>query len=230
MIPGEGRTVFARIQADVQNVESVLYGAAFTDPQTGYRKYLDVDSFIDWYLVNEITKNPDAIFYSSVYIYYDPDKKLYCLGPIWDFDISLGNAAGGPGGGYNSSSSGFYVKNEYKTGGGFDYSSFPWAHLPQKQSNWLYRLFQDPWFVSQVKERWNAKKAELDLAAFIDERAAYLENAQKVNFRKWNILNSSFSFGVLASNSGAAYAAQVAYVKNFLTQRVQWLNTAINGL
>jgi hypothetical protein len=66
--------------------------------------------------------------------------------------------------------------------------------------------------------------------AFIDERAAYLEKAQKVNFQKWNIINSNFGFGVLASNSGATYAAQVAYVKNFLTQRVNWLDTAINGL
>ncbi|MDR0450834.1 MAG: CotH kinase family protein, partial [Treponema sp.] len=95
---------------------------------------------------------------------------------------------------------------------------------------WLYRLFEDPWFVSQVKARWNAKKNELDLTAFIDQRAAYLENAQKVNFRKWNILNNNFGYGVLATGSAATYAAQVAYVKNFLTQRLAWLDTNINGL
>jgi hypothetical protein len=224
IIPGGDRTVFAKIRADVQAAEDALYGSGFEDPETGYRKYLDVDSFIDWYLVNEITKNPDAIFYSSVYIYYDPVKELYCLGPIWDFDLSLGNASGGPGSGYRSSSGSFYVKNAYNTGG------YGWPPVPQKQSNWLYRLFQDPWFVSQVKARWNAKKAELaGLAAFIDERAAYLEKAQTVNFRKWNILNSSFGYGVLAS-SGTTYAAQVSYAKNFLSQRVAWLDTAINGL
>jgi hypothetical protein len=225
IIPGENRTVFAKIQADVQAAENALYGDNFANPQTGYRKYLDAASFIDWYLVNEITKNPDAIFYSSVYIYYDPDKELYCMGPIWDFDISLGNASGAPSLSYSSSASGFYVKNAYNTGGGFS-----WPPVPQKQSNWLYRLFQDPWFVSQVKARWNEKKAELALTAFIDQQAADLENAQKVNFRKWNILNSSFGYGVLATGSAATYAAQVAYVKNFLTQRVAWLDTAINGL
>jgi hypothetical protein len=226
IIPAENRTVFAKIQADVQAAEDALYGVGFADPQTGYRKYLDVDSFIDWYLVNEITKNPDAIFYSSVYIYYDPEKKLFCLGPIWDFDISLGNASGAPSSSYSSSSSGFYVKNGYNTGGG----GWGWPPVQQKQSNWLYRLFEDPWFVSQVKARWNAKKNELDLTAFIDQRAAYLENAQKVNFRKWNILNNNFGYGLLATGSATTYAAQVAYVKNFLTQRVTWLDTNINGL
>ncbi|MDR2019247.1 MAG: CotH kinase family protein [Treponema sp.] len=231
VITSENRTVFAKIQADVQAAEDALYGSDFTDSETGYRNYLDVDSFIDWYLVNEITKNPDAIFYSSVYIYYDPVKKLYCMGPIWDFDISLGNASGGPSSSYSSSYSGFYVKNAYNTGGSYDYSSWPWTQLPQKQSNWLYRLFQDPWFVSQVKSRWNAKKADLaGFATYIDQRAAYLENAQKVNFQKWNILNSNFGYGVLASGSATTYAAQVEYVKNFLAQRVSWLDTAINGL
>jgi hypothetical protein len=230
IIPGEERTVFARIQADVQAAEDALYGTNFANPDTGYRKYLDVDSFIDWYLVNEITKNPDAIFYSSVYIYYDPEKELYCMGPIWDFDISLGNAAGAPSSSYSSAASGFYVKNAYNTGGGFDYTTWPWTQTPQKQSNWLYRLFQDPWFAARVKERWNGKKAELALTAFIDQRAAYLEKAQQVNFRKWNILNSNFGYGVLATGSATTYAAQVAYVKNFLTQRVTWLDTNINGL
>ncbi|GHV89367.1 hypothetical protein AGMMS50267_17270 [Spirochaetia bacterium] len=66
--------VFQKTKADVQAAEDALFSSEFKDTETGYRKYLDVDSFIDWYFVNEITKNPDAQFYSSVYMYYDPVK------------------------------------------------------------------------------------------------------------------------------------------------------------
>jgi hypothetical protein len=48
--------VFDKIKTDVQNVENVLYSAYFIDATDGYRKYLDTESFIDWYFVNEITK------------------------------------------------------------------------------------------------------------------------------------------------------------------------------
>jgi hypothetical protein len=90
-INGDTRTLFEKIRADVQAAEDALYSDEFTDAGTGWRKHLDTGSFVDWYLVNEITKNNDAIFFSSVYLYYDPVKEKYCLGPIWDFDISMGN-------------------------------------------------------------------------------------------------------------------------------------------
>ncbi|RYY25658.1 MAG: hypothetical protein EOO04_11580, partial [Chitinophagaceae bacterium] len=52
----------------VTTAEDVLYSENFADPVNGYAKYLDVPSFIDWYLINEITKNQDAVFYSSCYM------------------------------------------------------------------------------------------------------------------------------------------------------------------
>ena len=55
-----------------------------------YRKYLDVNSFVDWYLVNEIAKNNDAVFWSSCYMNVSPNGKIK-MGPLWDFDIAFGN-------------------------------------------------------------------------------------------------------------------------------------------
>lgn len=52
---------------------------------------IDENSVIDWYIVNEFTKNNDAIFFSSVYIYYNPEDQKLHFGPNWDFDISCGN-------------------------------------------------------------------------------------------------------------------------------------------
>jgi hypothetical protein len=225
VIPGETKTLFAKIQTSVQAAEDALFSANFANSETGYRKYLDVDSFIDWYFVNEITKNPDAIFYSSVYMYYDPVKQKYCMGPIWDFDLSLGNAVGAPSSSYSSAATGFYIKNAVNTtsGGGWG-----WPGGTVTQRNWMYRLFEDPSFVSQVKARWNEKRADLDtLSGFVDQRAAYLDKSQALNFKKWDVLGRTFS-GVLKPTG--TYAGHISYMKEFLLQRINWLDNNIKGL
>jgi hypothetical protein len=200
IITGGTQTLLEKIQTDVQHVEDVLYSAGFTDPDEGYQKYLDVDSFIDWYLVNEITKNNDAIFWSSVYMYYNGEK--YCMGPVWDFDISLGNID------YNGNDNpqGFWIK----------------------ASAWINRLFEDPEFVAQVKTRWNEKSAEFfALQQYIDERAVYINSAQAQNFRRWDILGIYVWPNAMVPGS---YQGEISYLKSWLADRLAWLDTAINGL
>jgi hypothetical protein len=93
-------------------------------------------------IVNGITKNNDAVFQSSVFIYYDEEKENYCMGLVWDFDRSLGNHKGSPG----QYTDGFYVKNV----------------------KWMHRLFEDPCFVASVKNRWNEKKNKFLLCCNIE--------------------------------------------------------------
>ena len=78
------------IENFVNAFEEVLFGDNFKD-EAGYRNYIDVDSFIDWYLINEIGKSVDAYGYASVFFSYVPGDKIK-MGPIWDFDLSYGNA------------------------------------------------------------------------------------------------------------------------------------------
>ncbi|MDP3357729.1 MAG: CotH kinase family protein [Lutibacter sp.] len=54
--------------------ENVLKSNQFTDPNVGYAKYIDVDSFIDWYLISEITKNQDSRDFSSIFLNVMPDE------------------------------------------------------------------------------------------------------------------------------------------------------------
>ncbi|MEJ0054936.1 MAG: CotH kinase family protein [Bacteroidota bacterium] len=77
------------INSYAQQAEDALFSDSFADPVTGYEKYIDSDSFIKWYLVNELFKNNDADFNSSVYMYKDRNGKL-AMGPVWDFDIAAG--------------------------------------------------------------------------------------------------------------------------------------------
>jgi hypothetical protein len=199
IINEDTRTLFEKIRTDVQHVEDVLYADTFSNSEEGYRKYLDIDSFVDWYLVNEITKNNDAVFFSSVFMYYDEEQEKYCMGPVWDLDISLGNIN------YNNNNNpeGFWIKD----------------------SRWIQRLFEDPYFGSLVKERWNTKKNELfTLPQYIDERTSYINDAQAQNFKKWGILGIYVWPNAVVPGS---YQGEIDYLKFWLKDRLYWLDTAV---
>jgi hypothetical protein len=203
VIIGDTRTVFEKIQADLQYVENILYSDNFRDPEQGYRKYIDIDSFIDWYLVQEISKNVDARFAYSVYMYYDPDDAKYHMGPIWDYDYAFGNVN------YNDAqyAEGFWVK---------------------EAPRWVSRFFEDAYFVSLVKSRWNSKKADIEkLTLHIDERAAFMDKAQQTNFERWPILDQNVGVNPVVAGT---YQGEIDYLKSWLALRINWLNAAINSL
>lgn len=78
---GNEAVVEAFMENVIQSAEDALYSEDYMDAENGYAKYLDIDSFIDWYLVNGLAKNCDASWFSSVYLYYNPaDGKLH-MGP-----------------------------------------------------------------------------------------------------------------------------------------------------
>ena len=61
-----GSEEFRYIKNLIAEFEETLFGANFQDENTGYKKYINLESFIDWYLVSEITKNVDSQWYSSI--------------------------------------------------------------------------------------------------------------------------------------------------------------------
>ncbi|MEO6916346.1 MAG: CotH kinase family protein, partial [Chitinophagaceae bacterium] len=73
----------------INKIEAKIYSYQF-NPVTGYAADLDIDKFVDWYLINEVMATNDACFYSSVYMFRDRGGKL-TMGPLWDFDLSSGN-------------------------------------------------------------------------------------------------------------------------------------------
>ena len=71
----------------VTTAENALYSKDFTDPENGWQKYMDMDSFVDWYLICEIARSNDAVFFTSCYMNLTRGGKLK-MGPIWDFDTA----------------------------------------------------------------------------------------------------------------------------------------------
>lgn len=74
---------FAYIQNRVTEIETALYGAGSTTE--GYLKYIDLDSFIDYWLVYELTATGEPTHPKSVYMWTDYDG-IFHAGPVWDFD------------------------------------------------------------------------------------------------------------------------------------------------
>ena len=156
---------------------------------------MDIDSFVEWYLINEIAKNNDALFYSSCYMNLTRDGKLK-MGPIWDYDIAFGNID------YNNNfrADGFWVKT----------------------TTWYSRLFEDPAFVEKVKERfkffYNHKE---DIYRDMAENAVYLKQAVVENENRWGTLYTETwpNYDIWGN-----YNNEVQSMKEWLEERFDWLN------
>ena len=74
----------------INDFETALLSASFYAVDVGYANYIDMDSFIDWYLINEITKNVDSVSWSSIYPNVIPGEQIH-MDSLWDFDLAFGN-------------------------------------------------------------------------------------------------------------------------------------------
>ena len=182
-------------------VEEDMYGANRIDR-------LNAASFADWYLLQELFKNVDANFYSSDFMWKDsdasasPQDRLLNMGPIWDFDLSVGNA--------------FWFDAWMVDGCRVT------AQDPRGFGNWYRKIFDNPAFLSLTLERWKSKRPALErfINASIDTYSRRLAQAQERNFARWPI------FGVPLTNYYifSSHAEEVAFVRTFLNARTAWLD------
>jgi len=197
--------------------ESSLLSNNFKDPINGFRKYIDEDSFIDFFILNELSNNVDG-YRLSTYLQKDRNEKLV-IGPIWDFNLSFGNADYCGGERYDVWSFKF---NERCLG---DYWNVPF---------WWNRLLEDEKFVDKLKNRWNQLRLNIlsdnNILTLIEEQYSFLNNETDIinrNFNKWKI------FGIyIWPNSfiGNNYYEEIDFLKNWIKERTKWLDESINNL
>ena len=204
------------IQSYINSFEEALLSNDFSDPKTGYRQFIDVDSFVDFFLLNELSHNPDA-YRLSTYMHKKRNGKLK-MGPIWDFNIAFGNVN--------------YCKGEDVNNWIFKYNDYCpddfWL-VPF----WWSKLLNDPYFANIIKSRWQElRQNELsDKLIFgkIDLLISELEtsDAIKRNFERWPILGQW-----IWPNSyvGTTYESEINYLKNWLSQRLTWMDSNIPSL
>ena len=149
----------AYIKKYVSDTAEAIYGKDFTDPEKGYAKYIDVDSFIDYWIVFEVMGNHELRNPGSVFMHKDRGGKLVA-GPCWDFDWGV---------------------LSFKTSPQAEYD------LLNDDAIWYARLFQDPDFRAKVRARFQKLLPELKkIPDYMDECEKLLAESAKLNFAMWN--------------------------------------------
>lgn len=207
----------AYIQAYVDSFETALDGPDFADPATGYARYIDVPSVIDYMLVTELGKNVDG-YRLSGFFYKDKDSnggKLH-LGPLWDFDLAYHNADYCQGG----TVQGWAYSFNQVCGGDGDRVPF-----------WWHRFLEDPAFVDQLRCRWEeVRNTVFDverIQAWCDSMATRLAGSQQRNFRAWPILGEY----VWPNPSPLPddFAGEIAELKAWINARHNWIDDNLQG-
>ena len=187
----------------IVRADEALFGSKFTDPNVGWQAYLDMDSFVDWYLIQEIGKNLDGSFDTSCYMHLARGGKLM-MGPMWDMDVAYGNIAEANQSCYRPT--GFHIK----------------------YVQWYSRLFRDPAFVARVKERFNYfYRHQNDILANVNADAQYLKYSAQENNDVWGVLNVKTwpNFNIWGS-----YQNEVQDLKEWFVTRMEWLKTQFDAM
>ncbi|NPV11404.1 MAG: spore coat protein CotH [Ignavibacteria bacterium] len=203
------------IKAWIYAFESAMFGPYYADSILGYQKYIDVNSFVDYILLNELVKNIDA-YRLSTFFYKDRDSrnpKLFA-GPVWDFNLAFGNCDY-----YQAfNSSGWYL--EYVS----EYSNIPsWENyfIPF----WWKKIFNDQNFRTKFRQRWielrNSVWTNEKINSTIDSLVQLLEESRQRNFQKWPVIGQYVWPNYYV---GQTYEEEINYLKNWLTSRLAWMD------
>ncbi len=185
----------------IRAFESTLDSADADHPTMGYERYIDVDAFIDYFLLNELMRNHD-VFTASTFMFKPRYGKL-AMGPLWDFDRSMGNVN---------------IDGNWKTDG--------WL-LPER--GWAEGLLKCPRFVERYQARWKELRADElstdSMIALIDEAVGELHDAPERNFEKWTIL------GKYVKPNQKPYARthteEIEKIKHWIETRASWMDNNI---
>ncbi len=219
----------------INNFQTALNGASFADPASGYAAWMDVSSFIDGQLAVELTKQIDGYVFST-YWHKDRAGKIRA-GPIWDFNIALGNAN--------------YAEGERANGWNYDtvgVNSLGVGGL------WYPRLHQDAWYRLRTFDRyWEWRRSVVATAAFsarVDAEVAALcdggnpalvtatsstsiQSPAARHFRKYvagypgmgsNLLGGDYWPNPPGFASRTTFKAEIDYLKNWMTTRLAWMD------
>lgn len=178
------------------------------EPPGDYEALIDLDSFVDHFLLNELSRDMDAYARSTLF-HKDRGSKL-TAGPLWDYNLTF--SAGGFFG--NTSTAG-------------------WQFEQRMGSNdWYHRLAADPRFMNRAAARWKEWRQSLLSNRALEQRIADmtipLSQAATRDFRRWPV--SSTANGLFRIPPGETWEAQLKAIRDWIPRRLQWLDTAFEQL
>lgn len=203
------------IQDYITAFEDAMNSENYKDRTTGYYPYIDLNSFVDYYIISELSRNLDG-YRISTFLHKDKDSKggKITMGPFWDYNICFGNANFFSAG----NTQGWIIDGM----GDGDAHAMPF---------WWEKFRLDPFFNSHIKKRWNYWIEnyinETYLNKLIDSCALELYDAQKRNFKTWNVLGTY----VWPNNYiGGTYPNELNYLKTWLRDRIKWMDSQIQPI
>ncbi|MCF8226469.1 MAG: CotH kinase family protein [Bacteroidales bacterium] len=194
--------------------EAVLISDYFDDPDIGYNRYLNTGSFVDFMLINEISKEVDKYRYSS-YFYKKRDSRggEFFAGPLWDFNLGYGNVD--------------YWPEGINTAGWLfdDVQPYDWSLI-----FWWKRLMEDDWFRDLASTRWRYLRendfSDANIQVLIDSLTGLIDEAQERNYQRWPILGEyvwpNYNW------AGNVYQDEVDYFSDWLFERLHWMDANFN--
>lgn len=196
------------IEKDISQFEKALYSYDFKDPVKGYRAYIDVDSFVDYYVLQEFLSNNDMCS-RSTYLYKDVRGKLM-MGPVWDYNNACDN----------------YFNLEFD-GSGINYVDRTWYSM----------LIKDEYFVNKVVSRYKELRestlSEAYLLNYIDETVTYLGDEIENNFTVWGYTferqyqKPTISRRPIELNP-TSYDQAIEQLKEYIIARGKWMDRNID--
>ena len=175
----------------------------------GWQDYIDLDSWVDWFILTELTFNTESAFYRSCYFWKREGGRLM-LGPVWDFDMAFGNHYG-----------------DLRGYDGWCTTESTYQYISE---NWMNYLITYPEFTDALRMRWNAVKEDLrtDALAAIDRYECEIAASVEQNFLRWNIMPYQIGAGSVNAAVYNTHEKQVQYLRDFITARWNYMDARIN--
>lgn len=205
----------AYIQAYVNDFENAVASPSFINNKGyHYTHYIDLRSFVDQFIINELSKDVDAYRLSS-YFHKDKDSNGGKLkaGPFWDFNLAFGNG-------------------DYCDGFGVEDFMIDICG-PGSSPFWWKRFLQDEIFLNAMRCRWDALRADFlsdnDINDFINYQKDLLQESQARNFLRWPILGTYVWPNPIPFAEAQTHSVVVSIMQEWLERRSRWLDLHLPG-
>ena len=200
------------IMSYMESFEQTILSDDFANPETGYPSIIDWGSFIDFFIMQEITKNVDGYRLSS-FLHKDKDSGdgRLVAGPIWDFNLGFGNADY-----YNGwDTQGWQVEADLPN----DDFSIPY---------WWCTIWSDQSFRWSVQQRWNSLRnnflSNASVNSLIDSLQSHIGEAADRNFERWPTLGQYVWPNYYI---GQTYQDEIDYLRNWIISRMEWMDSEL---
>jgi hypothetical protein len=208
------------IKSVMTDFEKSLFEDNPLEPSAKYRKMMDIPSFVNYFFINELSKNVDA-YRLSTFFYKERDSKggKIKMGPVWDYNLSFGNAD--------------YYNGNRTNGWMFNIGNeIPEIVKDGSQAPfWWSKLLGDTVYVNKLSSRWKELRRSVINTNYIYQQIDSVQTVLKEplarNFQRYPLFGKYiWPNGFVGANMDQ----EIAYLKDWFPKRIAWIESKIQML